>query len=379
MSNEFKLENAYLDKGLIHNTDQSVGFTLKIEARIEKNDIKCYIENADDDYCRYVKVEKDKIIGANIDDINDEFRDIYYQLIYYLFQNETRDIFNLYVKKDNGIVEVLEIEKDYIYSNKKEFYQIMTCVLERNSKFLRVFIIVRDFSKEIDAISEINKVLEIKNYNDKIMNISGVVSNLAHSWRQPLNSLNFSIINLIDEIDNNTGDNKLVREYYSEVWQILKSLSCKVEKFKTFFEMDYEKKHFNVSKYLNLVFEIMEEKIKKENIKINVNIEDDLDKYGSPNEFVQIMYCVFFDIIECCNMILDTYDRILSIDVNNDETHMIIDIKIIFNREKYGDFKLALKHMSVFNNIIHEHMNGSIDLINNKVENKVKISFLLDR
>mgnify|MGYP007126643391 FL=1 len=86
-----------------------------------------------------------------------------------------------------------------------------------------------------------------------------------------------------------------------------------------------------------------------------------------------------FDIIEYCKRTLDTYDRVLNIDVSNDETNINIAIKIIFDREKYSDFKLDLKHISVFNNIIHEHMNGSINLINNEVENKVMISFPLNK
>lgn len=373
------MENVYLDRDLIDITNKGPNFLFEIEAKIDKEEINCYIKSANEYYCEYVKVEKNKIIDINIDYIDDEFKKIYYQIIEYLFKNSRKDVLNLYIIKDDKNMKVISEKEVYMCSNEKEFYQIMACVLERKTEHLKIFIVVRDISKEIDTISEINKLLDINNYQDKIMNISGVISNLSHSWRQPLNSLNFSIINLIDEIDNKTVDNKLVDIYYNEIWQIIKNLSWKIEKFNTFFKIDYKKKEFNIKKYLDLVFEIMEEKIKKENIQLHIDIEEDLKKYGSPNEFVQIMYCIFFDIFEHCRMNLDTYNRILNIEVNSYGNKVFINIKVIFDKNKYSDFKLDLRHISTFNNILTKVIKGNINLINDETENKVKVSFPLDK
>lgn len=254
----------------------------------------------------------------------------------------------------------------------------MACVLSRHHKSLRILIIVKDFNREMNLISEINKILEINNYNDKIMNISEVVSNLTHSWRQPLNSLNFSIINLKDEIINETGDDKLVNEYYTEIWNIIKSLSNKIEKFRTFFEMDYEKRNYDLIRCLDLIFEILDEKIKKENIQVFVDSKNRQPQiYGSPNEFVQIMYCIFFDIIEYCKTNLDILNRKLKIEINESKQHAFINIEMVLDRKKHRDFKLHLKHFSTFKHIIHETIKGDIDLINSNTENKVVVSFPL--
>lgn len=371
-------ENIYLGKNIVDLINQPVGFSLEIEVRKEEG-IECYIKNVNEHYCEYLKTEKDKIIGVNIKDVNDEFRHIYYQLIYYILDNKTEDIFSLYVKKDHDKIKILDVGKGYMYNNKNKFYEIMAYVLKRDIKKLRIFIVVRDFSKEINIISGISRILEISNYNDKIMNISEVVSNLTHSWRQPLNSLNFSIINLKDAIINEIKDPKLVNEYYSEIWQIIKNLSCSIEKFRTFFETDYEKKNYNLFECMNLIFEIMDEKIRKENIQICVDIKGDSQIYGSPNKFVQIMYCVFLDIIEYCKDNLDIFDRRLKIDINRDEKNVLIDIETIFDREKYIDFELDLKHISTFKHILHEFMRGNINLINSKTENKIIVSFPLDK
>lgn len=344
-------EDIYVNKNIADFINQPVGFSLEIKACIEEGSIEGYIKNVNEHYCNYLKTEKDKIIGVNIKDVNDEFRYIYYQLMNYIFENKTEDIFSLYVKKNKDKIEILDIGKGEIYNSKDKFYEIMAYILERDIKNLRLFIVVRDFSKEIEIIRGISRILEISNYNDKIMNISEVVSNLTHSWRQPLNSLNFSILNLKDEIINKIGDPKLVNDFYSEIWQIIKNLSCKIEKFRAFFETDYEKKDYNLLECMNLIFEIMDEKIRKENFLICMDINGDSQIYGSPNKFVQIMYCVFLDIIEYCKNTLDAFDRRLKIDINREEKKVLIDIETIFDREKYVDFDLNLEHISTFKSI----------------------------
>lgn len=379
MDNQYNLQNINQDKKLADciNQSKSAGFSFEIEAKKENEGIVCYIMGANEHYCERVKTKKNDLIGANIKDIDDEFKNLYYQLIYYLIEHNAGDFFNLYIKKDRENFEIIDIDKSYIYDTQNEFYEIMACVLDRSVTSFRIFFVVRNFDKEIEIINRIGKILEINSYNDKITNISEVVSNLTHSWRQPLNSLNFSIINFKDEIIDATGDVKLANEYYNEIWSILESLSNKIEKFRSFFERNYEEKHYDLIQYLDLIFEILDEKIKKENIQIHIDAKDSFEVYGSPNEFVQIMYCIFFDIIEHCKAYLDIFNRKLNIEIYKDEKNAVISIQIIFDRQKYTDFTLDLEHMHAFAHIIHEILQGSIDLINDEMENKVIIRFPL--
>ncbi len=379
MDNQYNLQNINQDKKLADCINQlkSDGFSLEIEAKKTNKSIECYIIDANEHYCERVKIKKNDLIGANIKDIDDEFKNLYYQLIYYLIEHNAGDFFNLYIKKDQENFEIIDIDKSYIYDTQNEFYEIMACVLHKSTTSLRIFFVVRNFDKEIEIINRIGKILEINSYNDKITNISEVVSNLTHSWRQPLNSLNFSIINFKDEIIDATGDAKLANEYYNEIWSILESLSNKIEKFRSFFERNYEEKYYDLIQYLDLIFEILDEKIKKENIQIHIDAKDVFEVYGSPNEFVQIMYCIFFDIIEHCKAHLDIFNRKLNIEIYKDEKNAVISIQIIFDRKKCTDFALDLEHMHAFAHIIHEILQGSIDLINDEMENKVVISFPL--
>lgn len=354
--------------------NQSLDFTLEIEGRIEGQKLKCYVNNISSYYTDYLNAKRDNIINTNIFNIKDELIYIYYDIVNHLFDNPSKDSINIYIKKEDKDLKVVrfeEIKEDH------KCWHIMAYPFRRNIDSIKVFIVIRDKRVYLNKVKAKKIRQDIKNYNDKIKNLSDIISNLSHVWRQPLNSLNFSIVNLIDEIDSEE-ELDVIDKYYNEIWEIIKSLSMKIEKFKSFFEMDYKKIVFNINKYLDLVFEIMDEKIKKDHIKVILNKEGQVKKYGSPNEFVQIMYFICFDIVGCLKNSFDIYNRKLNIKIKANESDVYISIKLIYDIEKYMDFNLHLNHLSMFKNIIENKMRGTIDLINDKKENKVIISFPLE-
>ncbi|AKL94182.1 hypothetical protein CACET_c06720 [Clostridium aceticum] len=376
MNQGFELQHINLNQSLADSINQSLNFMLEIEGRVAKNKLECYINSINDHYCKYLNIEKNQVLGKKISSIKDDFTNIYYTIMGYFFQNPTKDHIHIYLKKNNQHFQIADVEA--LNDENCELWQITAYSFRQSTNHFKVFICTKDTSKELYRVREKYSVEDIKNYYDKIINLSDMVSNLSHAWRQPLNALNFSIINLIDEIHSEERDLVLLEEYYKEIWEIINNLSKKIENFKAFFEVDYEKEVFNVEKYLDLVFEVMEEKISKEHIQIDVTIQEKIDKYGSPKEFVQIMYCIFFDIIECCKDRLDSNNRKLIIAIYRNKDNVCFDIKVVYNKEEHKHFQLQLAHLSMFNNILCKKMKGSIDLINTKKENKVSISFPLD-
>ncbi len=354
--------------------NQSLDFTLEIEGRIEGQKLKCYVNNISSYYTDYLNAKRDNIINTNIFNIKDELIYIYYDIVNHLFDNPSKDSINIYIKKEDKDLKVVRFEE---VKEDHKCWHIMAYPFRRNIDSIKVFIVIRDKRVYLNKVKAKKIRQDIKNYNDKIKNLSDIISNLSHVWRQPLNSLNFSIINLIDEIDSEE-ELDVIDKYYNEIWEIIKSLSMKIEKFKSFFEMDYKKIVFDMNKYLDLVFEIMDEKIKKDHIKVILNKEGQVKKYGSPNEFVQIMYFICFDIVGCLKNRFDIYNRKLNIKIKANKSDVCISINLIYDIEKYMDFNLHLNHLSMFKNIIENKMRGTIDLINDKKENKVIISFPLE-
>ncbi|WP_129598366.1 HAMP domain-containing histidine kinase [Anaerophilus nitritogenes] len=378
MNENFELFNDGLNhiKDPISSMNQSLDFTIEIEGKIENHQLKCYVNNMNSSYINYLKVKRSDIIGKNIVHIYDGFANIYYEIGDYLFKNPIKESISIYVRKKNDKLEIVDFKE--IMQEDCDFWEVMAYPFRRETELIKLFIVIKDMSKNFNNMKEKRTIQDIEIYNDKIMSMSDMISNLSHAWRQPLNSLNFSIINLIDEIENEPQDGGILDEYYQEIWQIIKNLSRKIEKFKSFFEMNYKKELFNITKYIDLVFEIMEEKIKKENIKMNILTKEDIKMYGSPNEFVQFMYYIFWDIIEYCKEVFDLYDRCLNIRIEENKDHIYLTIENEYDKEKYTDFKINLNHLSMLDNIIRKNMNGAIKLKNDENHNKIMIRFPLD-
>lgn len=364
-----------LDQDLIWVKNQSVEWIVEIEGKIEGDKLECYINNINNHYAQFLKVEKEQIIGKNINYIKNNLNSIYYKIINCFFHNSKKDTLTIYINKKDDNLEILPSED--IKEEKCDLWEIVGYLQSKSSDAVRVLIIVKDINEELDYIKEKITMRDIKSYNHIIMNLSDVISNLSHAWRQPLNSLNFSIINFMDELEE-AHDNKIKEEFYKEIWQIIKSLSREIEKFKAFFEMDYKKEIFDIKKYLDLVFEILDEKIKKENIIIDVHIQEKINKYGSPNEFLQIMYCVLFDMIEHCKNTFDIQDRKIDIQVTRDKKNIFLKMNIIHDIEKKSNYKLYINHLSMFKNIIHSKMDGTIDLINDGTDHSLIIGFPIE-
>jgi hypothetical protein len=362
-----------LDKKLSESKRQASYFILEIEGKIENGDIEGYVNNVNNHYINSLKVNKGQIIGKNLKHIEDKFSSMYYQIIVWFLKNTDEDSLTLYVNKND--LEIVLI--DELKEEKYDLWEIVCSVVSREQEQVKLFILVKDVNKELTYIMEKMTIKDIKSYNDIIKNLSDVISNLSHAWRQPLNNLNFSIINFIDELAEETNDSTVREEYYNEIWQIIKNLSGEIEKFKAFFEMDYQTDLFDVKEYLDLVFEILEEKIIKESIAIDTDINEQINIYGSHNEFLQIMYCILFDLIEHCKEVFDIKNRKINIQVTRDSEKVFMKIEPVYDREQYPDYELSINHLSMFQNIIHRRIQGSIELINEKIGHKLMIEFPL--
>ncbi|WP_026477417.1 ATP-binding protein [Alkaliphilus transvaalensis] len=365
---------------LLNKVDQCLELTLEIEGKREGNRMQYYILNINSNYAEYLNMSKEVIKGHNLLTLKDGLRDINYEIVDYLYRNKIDENISVYVKEVDQNYEIVDLED--IGDGNDKIWRIKAYPLSHEDIY-KVLIIIKDTNKELDNIRERRIIQDIEIYNDKIINMSDMITNISHAWRQPLNSLNFSILNLIEEIADESKNPEVIESYYQQIWQIINNLSTKIETYKKFFEVNHVKEYFEIKKYLELVLEIMEEKISKESIKFNIMISEEISKYGSPNEFVQFMYYVFYYIIEYCKEVLDRENRIIDVEISTDQEGIALTFVIIEDIRQYSDdlsyvdkqLKLSLV---MLDNIIRKKMQGTIKFINKDLEKKVIVTFPLD-
>lgn len=360
---------------LIDNIDPFVDLILEVEEIKENNELKFYIKDINTKYSEHLQMTYDEIVGKDIFDVYDDtIASMYYEIVVDLYKTKINQSAKFYFEKGKEGFKIIdkdvEIQEDTVYLE-STIYPLI-----KRNKLKEIFIVIKNITKQLKEMKESREKDAVKIYNDKMMSMSDIITNLSHVWRQPLNSLNFCIINLIDEIKSEYEDRLNLDDYYQEMWEIIKNLSKKIEKFQAFFEPESESKFFEVEKYIYLTFEIMEEKIKKDNIKLNIDIDKNIKMYGFPNEFAQLMYHIFYDLIEYCKNNFDINNRILNIKISSSDDKINIIIKIKYDREKYKNINFKFNNLLMIKNIVEKKMKGNINIINNNIEKEIDLSFL---
>jgi len=116
-----------------------------------------------------------------------------------------------------------------------------------------------------------------------------MIGNIAHQWRQPLNTLGFAIqqISLFYDL----GD--LNREYLDHSvgtsMELIKHMSRTIDDFRNYFRPDKEKAEFKVNEAIGNTVSLIEDSFKNQHIDIEVVAQDDPAILGYRNEFAQAL------------------------------------------------------------------------------------------
>ncbi|PKP23506.1 MAG: hypothetical protein CVU06_07925, partial [Bacteroidetes bacterium HGW-Bacteroidetes-22] len=116
-----------------------------------------------------------------------------------------------------------------------------------------------------------------------------MIGNIAHQWRQPLNSLGVIVQNIEDAYLYNEINAVYLREKVSHVMNLLNYMSHTIDDFRNFFKPDKEKQNFSIYKAVQSAVGFMEANFIHNNIKVEFNWHQDTEICGYPNEYAQVM------------------------------------------------------------------------------------------
>ena len=153
-------------------------------------------------------------------------------------------------------------------------------------------------------VQEINKSLEIRvakgvkelHQKDNMMLLQyrqalmgGMISNIAHQWRQPLNSLGlivqqFPLFYKFGEL--NEG---FLKENTAKAMDLIKFMSQTIDDFRNFFKTDKKSVTFKVNEVIARTLSLFEESLKDMKIGVVFNPEDETVANGYPHEYAQVL------------------------------------------------------------------------------------------
>lgn len=158
-------------------------------------------------------------------------------------------------------------------------------------------------------IEESRKKDQIMYQQARLASMGDMIQNIAHQWRQPLNSLILLIQSFKTKANAGKLDKKFIDTQTEDGLRIARNMSATIENFRNFFRISQLKKQFSISNSIQDCIKIMNPTLKQHNINVHANIKEEVLYYGHENAFAQIIL----------NILKNSYDAILEHRINNGE------------------------------------------------------------
>jgi len=128
-----------------------------------------------------------------------------------------------------------------------------------------------------------------------------MIGNIAHQWRQPLNTLGLITQRLGVFYGSPSFNKELLDTSVTKSMEIINHMSRTIDDFRNFFSNEREKSEFRVNDALIKALSLVEANFKDSGIKIIHNEIDEISIYGFPNEYAQVLLNIFINAKDAIN------------------------------------------------------------------------------
>ncbi|GAB7025147.1 sensor histidine kinase [Geotalea toluenoxydans] len=147
----------------------------------------------------------------------------------------------------------------------------------------------------VKAVDEVRRKDEMLILQDRLAVMGEMINNIAHQWRQPLNSLGL----LTQQLPIFYDSGKLSREFLVENtvkgMELIQHMSRTIDDFRNFFRSDKEKVTFSINQLTARTLSLVEKSFKDQKIGIALILEGDPILTGYPNEYAQVLLNIFMN------------------------------------------------------------------------------------
>jgi PAS domain S-box-containing protein len=152
--------------------------------------------------------------------------------------------------------------------------------------------------EELNGILEdrVNQAVNEVRQKDQMLILQGrqaamgeMINNIAHQWRQPLNTLGLLMQGLPLFYDSDEFNREYLEENTNQCMELIQHMSRTIDDFRNFFKPDKEAVSFSVSQVIEDTLTLIENSFKAEKISIAYHKEGNPILTGFPNEYSQVL------------------------------------------------------------------------------------------
>jgi PAS domain S-box-containing protein len=146
-----------------------------------------------------------------------------------------------------------------------------------------------EIAERLRAVEELARQEQLLIRQGRLAAMGEMIGNIAHQWRQPLNTLALIVQELPRYYERNLFSTEYLNASVTRAMQVINYMSKTIDGFRNFFGQDQQKEHFKAGEVLAKTVSIVEAAFNELMLKIEVNADDDMVILGSPNEFSQVI------------------------------------------------------------------------------------------
>lgn len=197
--------------------------------------------------------------------------------------------------------------------------------------------------------------------------VGEMIGNIAHQWRQPINTLTLLLANIKDAYEFNELDKDSLDRMVKEGQMIIQRMSTTIDDFRNFFRPNKEKICFSVNEVVADVLRILEAAFQNSGIAIFMNGDENVMAYGYRNEYSQVLINVLVNAKDalqerkvaggCVHITISCRDTLSEVDVEDNAGGIPSDVlPKIFDpyfttKEKGTGIGLYMSKMIIENNM----------------------------
>lgn len=198
-----------------------------------------------------------------------------------------------YSQMDNGWTMAIIQPKDTAYASAYRLtnaFKILAIIL---ALVLIVFLFTfsHPFIKKQTTLEKENREKDLMlMYQSRHAKLGEMFGNITHQWKQPLNTINLIMANLLDSYRYDDMDEQRLEKSVEKVETIINKMSETITDFSGFLKPTKEKAAFDINDCVKTAISLMEESINYYKITVNVTSKTNREVYGYYNEMTHVIF-----------------------------------------------------------------------------------------
>ena len=209
--------------------------------------------------------------------------------------------------RPDGTVFYQETNASLLYDNKNRPHRLVLIsrdITDRKITEQRLVNLNKQLSEKSIALEDLNRSLEERiqkalqesREKDRILTLQSrqaamgeLIGNIAHQWRQPLNTINLIIFDLLEAYKYKELDENYLNNSYNEINRVVQNMSQTIDDFRNFFKPVKEKKLFDINTIIEQSLNFSGAGLAANNIHLTFKKNGSIMVMGYPNELIQTL------------------------------------------------------------------------------------------